>query len=203
MKQRVCGQTCAAPPRRTRTQPVRDGQRGPRGRRGNDLAFRAAGRPERACLVQFVRGAPPRRPRHQLRQSDEAAHARDSWRLMGSGRLSQDDLVRLRGRVLLLDIGVVLNVMLLTDSVITPSCFALLVLVLWREHVVRRVYRAGTRVLVQLGCPVPSRSLIRQSLEALTPAPPSAPQGRSSGAGDPTPILEAATPSGSRLRPGT
>ena len=90
---------------------------------------------------------------------------------MGKGGLSQGELVRLRGRVLLLDLGVVLNVMLLTDGFITPSCFALLVLLLWREQVVRGVYRAGTRVLVELGLPVPSRLLFRPLLEATALAP--------------------------------
>ena len=85
---------------------------------------------------------------------------------MGSGGLSHSDMERLRGRVLLLDVGVVLNVMLLADGCVAPSCFALLVLLLWREQVVRGVYRAGTGVLVKLGCRVPSRLLVRPMLEA-------------------------------------
>ena len=90
---------------------------------------------------------------------------------MGGGGLSQEDLVRLRGRVLLLDIGVVLNVLLLADGFIMPSCFALLVLLLWREQVVRGVCSAGTRVLAELGWPVPSRLLFRPLLEATPVAP--------------------------------
>ena len=56
-------------------------------RRGHDLACRAAGRPQRARPVQFLRGDPPRQPRHQLRHSVEVAHARKSRCVMGSGGL--------------------------------------------------------------------------------------------------------------------
>ena len=76
-EQRVCGQTCAAT-RRARTQPVRDRQYCACDRRGHDLACRAAGRPQRARPVQFLQGDPPRQPIHQLRQTDEVAHARES-----------------------------------------------------------------------------------------------------------------------------